>query len=205
MNKPTIKQLTELTEPYDAYRLECDGMTNVLHYFLNEAKIAHQTYTGRLVDAESGGDIVHFWIETDAQEGHTTIDYRARMWIGNEERVPHGVFLADRYPGVKYEGEPVKMPALPRDMVFALMYHKRPVSAIRDSQFELWASLVAEELMSAEESEEAELILTQRAYDLVANILKNAPEMTLRRSVEKEVTAELISLMPDVEEWTGEE
>lgn len=206
MNNPTIKQLEELTEPYSEYRFECDGVTNTLHFFLNEAKIAHQTYSGALIDVETGGDTLHFWIEVEAEEGRVTVDYRARMWLGNREEVPHGVFFADRYPGVCYEGEPVEMPALSRDAVFTLMYQRRPVSVIRDSQFELWAGLVVGELINSqlEEPEEAEMILMRRAYDLVEHLLKNAPEMTLRRSIEREVTAELISLMPDMEEWHEE-
>ena len=50
----------------------------------------------------------HFWI--DLPDG-SCIDYRARMWLGNEG-VPHGVFNPKEFPDVVYTGEPIQLKSL---------------------------------------------------------------------------------------------
>ena len=43
----------------------------------------------------------HFWIML--HDGRY-IDYRARMWLGEAEHIPHGIFKPEDYP-ISYHGE----------------------------------------------------------------------------------------------------
>lgn len=79
--------------------LECDGMTRVISSILSRCHIAHTIQQGFI--STSFGEIAHFWI---ALEDEFLIDYRARMWLGHEPAVPHGVFKRDMYPGFNYSG-----------------------------------------------------------------------------------------------------
>ena len=75
--------------------LECDGLTRIISYILQMAKVDHLVEIGAL-HTETVGEIPHFWIKL--HDGYI-IDYRARMWLGNNPKVPHGVFQSDDYQG----------------------------------------------------------------------------------------------------------
>lgn len=85
--------------------LECDGMTTVISHALGAAGIEHTSLCGFAKDL-AGGDIVmpHCWIEL---EGGWIIDYRLRMWLGDHERIPHGVFHSEN-SGFEYQGHPMR-------------------------------------------------------------------------------------------------
>lgn len=70
--------------------LECDGITHAVSFVLHEAGIKHRCALGFVKDAEIGIYVIpHVWIElTDGW----IVDFRLRMWLGDEDRVPHGVF-----------------------------------------------------------------------------------------------------------------
>lgn len=100
MDKALIDELAK----YDDLALECDGMTNVHSYVLTERGIKHIVVLGHVeVDGENKVD-PHYWIRTS--DG-LTVDFRARMWAGEHDYVPHGVFLQEKYPRVKYIGRRV--------------------------------------------------------------------------------------------------
>ena len=89
----------------DNKALECDGFTRVASYLLTENNIEHTVMMGSL----TLGDVMepHFWIvlfETDH-----IIDYRARMWFGEHDEVPHGVFLPWQWHDAVYAGTPVTL------------------------------------------------------------------------------------------------
>jgi len=111
-----------ITDQYDACTLECDGMTNVEHYYLALAGIVHTVYEGYVLDdsgedPEADGITWHRWIQFQAQEGPAVIDYRARMWLGQRESVPHGVFREASFPHIHYRGDPIEPPCLPPSVI----------------------------------------------------------------------------------------
>ena len=81
--------------------LHCDGMTYVLSYILRNSDITHHCYTGYVKD-KSNGDLVapHCWIKL---EDGWIIDFRLRMWLGDKEDIPHGVFQTTSWPQFDYQ------------------------------------------------------------------------------------------------------
>jgi len=93
MPSPTDAFATQLQtwlDALDSAPLECDGMTRLITTLLKKNGIEHTVMGGRLIDRqnENSLEIPHFWIKLPS--GHT-IDYRARMWVGEEAQ--HGVFI----------------------------------------------------------------------------------------------------------------
>lgn len=75
--------------PLDSAPLECDGFSRVASTLLHRESISHQVIIGSL-NIEGSGEIpLHFWIRFN--DG-SICDFRARMWLGNSETVPHGIF-----------------------------------------------------------------------------------------------------------------
>ncbi|EOV0986130.1 hypothetical protein ACW6AV_003622 [Edwardsiella piscicida] len=114
------KQMTEWHQELEAVlmtlddcQIECDGMTRVISYLLNKAEIRHSCMYG-FVQNEQTKDIVtpHFWI---ILEDGWLVDLRLRMWLGDNDTIPHGVFHPDNEPNFLYQGEPV-----PRDFNMTL-------------------------------------------------------------------------------------
>lgn len=81
--------LSEWLAPLDSAMVECDGMSRAVSILLREVGIAHSVVGGKLL---VDGDCIrpHFWVELD--EHDLRIDYRARLWLRGNERVPHGIF-----------------------------------------------------------------------------------------------------------------
>ncbi|CAM5563377.1 hypothetical protein [Eoetvoesiella caeni] len=111
----------------DDCNLECDGMTLAISYSLKQAGIAHQRMVGH-AEWKRGGQVVypHCWIELDSE---TVIDFRLRMWLGDFDILPHGVFRL-RESGISYSGQ-VQSRALPTKAVLNVMTDGRlvPISA----------------------------------------------------------------------------
>ncbi|WP_189691147.1 hypothetical protein [Pseudorhodoferax aquiterrae] len=93
----------------DSLRLECDGMTRVVSALLLRDGIAHVPMCGTLSVAGVGEIPVHHWIEL---EDGRLIDLRARMWLGEDPRVPHGVVPRDR-ANARYVGREVELSCTP--------------------------------------------------------------------------------------------
>lgn len=81
----TKDQLVELTKAVDDLPVECDGATRILHLILTQNRVKHDSFSGPLPNG-----IPHFWIEVDTADGRFAVDYRLRMWLGDDQ--PHGVF-----------------------------------------------------------------------------------------------------------------
>ena len=102
-------EIESLLDPYDSSQTECDGMTRICHTILSRHYIEHQPMMGTL-QFDGQRMYHHFWIDLPSGE---RIDYRARMWLGNSDRVPHGVFQPENFPDVIYEGKPIELELLP--------------------------------------------------------------------------------------------
>ena len=103
-----IQNIKAILDPYDSTQTECDGMSRICHTILSQHQIRHQTMIGTLRFEEQYIE-PHFWIDLPTRE---RIDYRARMWLDDSVRVPHGVFQPLDFPNVIYEGEPIELKLL---------------------------------------------------------------------------------------------
>lgn len=115
----------------DGLPLECDGLTRVVSALLTDVQVPHQMYAGSLVIEGVGAIPLHWWVSLP---GGMTLDLRARMWLGDDECVPHGSFQpssSQRYVGNPQDG------ALPR-VVLDLMTG-RPLAALPPVPHELLA------------------------------------------------------------------
>lgn len=88
--------LDKLLSRYDHMLLECDGLTRVLHYVLDQKEIPHIVYYGLI--SSKAGSMPHYWIKL---KDNRIVDYRARMWFGDQ--APHGIFNPDDQDFVTYE------------------------------------------------------------------------------------------------------
>ncbi len=73
----------------NALQLECDGLTRVISTLLQRDGVDHRVFVGQLEVDGVGTIDYHWWI--DLLDG-TLCDLRARMWLGEFQDVPHGVF-----------------------------------------------------------------------------------------------------------------
>lgn len=84
------EELHVLLSPLDDAPVDCDGVTYAVSFVLTEAGIPHHCYKGYVTHPETGDVIVpHLWVELD---GDIVVDFRLRMWLGDRDSIPHGVF-----------------------------------------------------------------------------------------------------------------
>ncbi|WP_240416690.1 hypothetical protein [Paenibacillus periandrae] len=97
------ERLASVLKTLDSCQLECDGMTRIISCILQSAEISHIVRVGTLTNVRTSKTIEpHLWIEL--QDG-TVIDFRAKMWLGNEVDIPHGVFTPEKWTQVGYTGQ----------------------------------------------------------------------------------------------------
>lgn len=97
--------------------VECDGMTYAISYLLHDAGIAHQRMVGAAISQRNGETVFpHCWITLAPG---VVVDYRLRMWLGDDDRVPHGVFDSQT-SGILYRGDANQQP-LPSFEVLMLL------------------------------------------------------------------------------------
>lgn len=102
-----IQKVIEFHEKYLSNQMECDGATTAISTFLRDNNVEHVVKSGVVKVTAGGRDGVfapHFWIEI----GPRVIDFRLRMWFGDEPNIPHGVFVPGEC-GVEYEGEQIEL------------------------------------------------------------------------------------------------
>lgn len=113
-----MKEVLELLDQWDTPGLECDGQTRVFTTVLQEQAIPHTCMAGTLTHTATHDRVpLHFWIELP--DG-STVDYRARLWLGDSHEIPHGVFRKEAYPQVVYVGLPIPLDPLPPTLFRAL-------------------------------------------------------------------------------------
>jgi hypothetical protein len=86
---------------FENLALECDGMARVLSFRLEQMGVKHVIKQGQLLVDGQKVVPIHQWIEL--ADGRI-VDYRARMWAGNTQEIPHGIFKAEDFKKVQYSG-----------------------------------------------------------------------------------------------------
>lgn len=101
---PWHQELEAILQCLEDAPLECDGMTYALSFVLSRAGIKHQCKMGYVRDTQTGYCVTpHLWIEL--ADGWF-VDFRLRMWLGDDDRIPHGVFSAQDAKDFEYQGQP---------------------------------------------------------------------------------------------------
>lgn len=85
----SLFELSANADFFDRLPLECDGMVNVASAVLDREGVPHLTHCGSMSVQGVGTIARHCWIRLPAGQ---ILDLRARMWLGDDARVPHGVF-----------------------------------------------------------------------------------------------------------------
>lgn len=94
-----VRQLQTWLQPLDSQaKVECDGMSRLIAHLLSKSGIPYIVATGHLVDLQRLNDpvvprsaecgVTHVWLELGYEY---IVDFRARMWMGEEAQ--HGVFI----------------------------------------------------------------------------------------------------------------
>jgi hypothetical protein len=94
LSKTNIEALLKIHEEYP---LECDGYCRLAAHYLATNDIEHSVKYGEITSKVKNVGY-HCWIEV----GDVTIDYKARMWLGDSESIPHGLFTKKDYPSCRY-------------------------------------------------------------------------------------------------------
>lgn len=102
--------------------VECDGMARLVATVLSQHKIPYTGMVGRITPKGCDYSIPHFWVQVE----DLVIDYRAQMWLGMADGIPHGVVKASDYPDL-YKGEPFQLNPLPK-VLFDIMKMPFPAS-----------------------------------------------------------------------------
>lgn len=83
--------------------LDCHTTTLVIHTLFTRAGIPHMSKSGQVLDHKTGARVVpHFWIRLPTGE---IVDLRLRMWVGDNDTVPHGIFRQTNNDRYAYVGE----------------------------------------------------------------------------------------------------
>lgn len=82
--------------------MECDGTSRAVSTCLTALQIEHVIAVGALRLDDGRECKPHFWVRLS--DGHV-LDIRARMWLGQDAKVPHGIFMPQ--PGAQYLQEGV--------------------------------------------------------------------------------------------------
>jgi hypothetical protein len=86
---------------FDSLPLECDGMSRVLSFKLSQMGVKHAVKQGQLLVDGQRVVPIHQWVELS--DGRL-VDYRARMWAGVAQDIPHGIFNPAEFKRMQYSG-----------------------------------------------------------------------------------------------------
>ncbi len=114
-----IHDLRSMLDEYEGSQTECDGRTRIIHTALTRENIPHQCIIGECrYNAQTLG--MHFWIDLLGDLEGWRIDYCLRMWFGDENELPHGVFHVLDFTNILYKGASVQLLPLP-DWLFQIL------------------------------------------------------------------------------------
>lgn len=89
-----MQQLEQWLAQLDQLPLECDGLTRCISTLMQRDGIEHRVLVGSLAITGVGSIPHHWWI---AMPDGTLCDFRARMWLGDDASVPHGLFVPEAH------------------------------------------------------------------------------------------------------------
>lgn len=107
--------LLGLLNHLDKSPVECDGMSSLVATVLSKNNIDYKGMCGQIIPKGAGTPIPHVWIEV----GEWVIDFRARMWLGTDSSIPHGVFKKKDHKDL-YTGSAVMIAPL-HDTLFQIL------------------------------------------------------------------------------------
>lgn len=88
----------------DDCNIECEAMTQIISHILCRSEVPHQCFYGYAKERKGETTVVpHYWIQL---EDGWIVDLRLRMWLGDTDDVPHGIFKTER---IQYKGTPVHL------------------------------------------------------------------------------------------------
>lgn len=94
----------------DDLRTDCTGLTMIISALLSRAEIPHRCMHGSVMHMPSQSHVVpHYWIEL---EQDIVVDLRLRMWLGDTDDIPHGIFEKALALDLRYTGKGVSMQTL---------------------------------------------------------------------------------------------
>lgn len=115
----------------DELPLECDGLSRVVSTLLQRDEIQHCVHVGS-VDVEGVGTIpLHWWIELP--DGRL-LDLRSRMWLGQDDRVPHGMFIPQNHQTFHSKAE-VQLASVRLSPVLFCILANRPIDSFPSMHF----------------------------------------------------------------------
>ncbi|HDX8428226.1 TPA: hypothetical protein RQN23_002926 [Aeromonas veronii] len=118
MKNTEMSELDKWLEKLDALPLECDGMSRVISHLLSKQNIEHEISVGSL-QCQSGKIPLHYWITLG---NGTLLDLRARMWLGNNDGIPHGLIKQGEYNYIK-KGS---INTINDDFLFMILSERKP-------------------------------------------------------------------------------
>lgn len=103
----------------EAIKTDCTAMTMLVHTMFTHAGVPHQAMRGYARHRTSRYSVVpHYWIELE--QGRFVVDLRLRMWLGDTDDIPHGIFDKSDWPLIEYHGAPTELPLLEADELDAV-------------------------------------------------------------------------------------
>lgn len=113
-----MQQLEQWLAQFDRLPLECDGLTRCISTLMQRDGIEHRILVGSL-DIPSVGTIdYHWWL---ALPDGQLCDFRARMWLGEDPSVPHGLFIPEAHHGYKVHDEMVPSKERLKPAIFTVL------------------------------------------------------------------------------------
>jgi hypothetical protein len=105
--------------------LECDGTTKIISYFLDENNFEHKTFIGEIIRTENN-EITdsfgpHQWIEMSIGNEPIIIDFKSRIWMG--EDAPQGINNKNNLENFYYKGEPFYIQPMTKKIMNLIQTH----------------------------------------------------------------------------------
>lgn len=105
-----IDELEIAIYAFDDIRTDCTGMSMLVSAFLKRHGIEHRCMHGSVHHKPSNSYVApHYWIELGQD---IIVDIRLRMWLGDNDSIPHGVFATAMTPDLVYRGKQAQVPSL---------------------------------------------------------------------------------------------
>lgn len=115
----------------DDCEIECNGLSWSISYLLTQAGIQHECMFGYALEELTNRAVApHYWIQLD---GGWIIDFRLRMWLGDKDSIPHGVFHESdaSWLGIVYSGESISKTGVEFTREFAMNLTDGKVSHVK--------------------------------------------------------------------------